>query len=155
MIRATRRPFPPYRHLPGTTPHPERSPEGHMYRVKEPEARLLTEESWTDNEDFLYGVDLFNAGYFWEAHTFWERLWALEGTEPEIRSFLQALIQMAAACLKRRQGRIGGAKKLLRRARLNRPTGVRLGVDLDRLHRAAQSFIDGVGDPPHIEITVL
>jgi len=150
--RYTGRPFPPYRHLPGTTPHPERSPQGHMYRVREPAAHRLTQDGWAENEDFLFGVDLFNAGYFWEAHTFWERLWALEETSPEIRRFLQAIIQTAAACLKIRQGQVAGARKLLDRAGLESLDGQKLGIDLHALARDVRRFVEGDQEPPHLDL---
>ena len=150
--RYTGRPFPPYRHLPGTTPHPERSPQGHMYRVRESAAHPLTREGWAENQDFLFGVDLFNAGYFWEAHTFWERLWALEETSSEIRRFLRALIQAAAACLKVRQGQPAGARKLLDRAGLETLDGSEFGIDLHALARDTRRFVEGDPHPPHLVV---
>ena len=150
MKRYASRPFPRYRHLPGTTPHPERSPEGHLYGVQEPPAHPLTEDGWAQNEDFLFGVDLFNAGYFWEAHTFWERLWALEEASPEIRRFLQAIIQTAAACLKIRQGQVAGARRLLDRAGLDSLDGRKHGVDLHALAADARRFVEGGEEPPHL-----
>jgi predicted metal-dependent hydrolase len=123
-----------------------------MYRAQEPAAHRLTQDGWAENEDFLFGVDLFNAGYFWEAHAFWERLWALEETSPEIRRVLQALIQTAAACLKVRQGQTAGARKLLDRAGLESLDGRKLGIDLDALAHGARKFVEaeGAGEPPHL-----
>ncbi len=118
-----------------------------MYGVKEPAAKPLTTDGWAGNEDFLYGVDLFNAGYFWEAHVFWERLWAVE-TEGEIRRFLQSIIQTAAACLKARQGEIAGARKLLARAGFESFEGRMLGIDPQALARDARGFVEaGEGLP--------
>jgi hypothetical protein len=151
--RYTGRPFPSYRHLPGATPHPERSPEGHIYGVLEPAAKPLTPDGWSGNEDFLYGVDLFNAGYFWEAHVFWERLWALEETPREVRRVLQSIIQTAAACLKARQGEIAGARKLLARAGLERFEGRELGIDVHVLARQARRFVEEDREPPHLVLS--
>jgi predicted metal-dependent hydrolase len=124
-----------------------------MYGVQERPAKPLTTDGWAGNEDFLYGVDLFNAGYFWEAHVFWERLWALEETESEIRRFLQAIIQTAAACLKARQGEIAGARKLLEKARLESFEGSVLGIDAGTLAREARNFIEQGDDPPKIVLS--
>jgi hypothetical protein len=118
--------------------------------VEEPAAHPLTEDGWADNEDFLFGVDLFNAAYFWEAHAFWERLWVLEETSPEIRRFLQAIIQTAAACLKVRQGQTAGALKLLDRAGLESLDGRKLGFDLFALARDVRRFVEGDEEPPHL-----
>jgi predicted metal-dependent hydrolase len=123
-----------------------------MYGVQEPEAKPLTPDGWAENQDFLYGVDLFNAGYFWEAHVFWERLWAVE-TEGEIRGFLQSIIQTAAACLKARQGKIVGARKLLEKARLESFEGSVLGIDAGTLAREARNFIEQGDDPPKIVLS--
>jgi Domain of unknown function (DUF309) len=51
-----------------------------------------------------WGIDLYNAGYFWEAHESWEALWRVE-TDAAIRERLQGLILAAAACLKLVLGR--------------------------------------------------
>jgi len=123
-----------------------------MHRGQQSAAHPLTQDGWAENEDFLFGVDLFNAGYFWEAHTFWERLWALEQTAPEIRRLLQAIIQTAAACLKVREGQTAGARKLLARAGLESLDGQKLGIDFDALARGARQFVEGegAGEPPHL-----
>ena len=93
------KPFPPYRHIPGVTPHPIRDPRGHSYGVEEVhDAEPLPPEFWRQNEDYLYGVDLYNFAYWWEAHEAWEGLWhQAEGT---YRLFLQGLIQVSAAFIK-------------------------------------------------------
>jgi len=124
-----------------------------MYRVQFSPAHPLTRDDWGENEDFLFGVDLFNAGYFWEAHTFWERLWALEETAPEIRRFLQAIIQTAASCLKVRQGQTAGARKLLDRAGLEGLDRRQIGFDLHALAREARTFVEEEGDPPLIVLS--
>ncbi len=91
--------FPPYRHLPGVTPHPLRDPRGHSYGMEdEKEDNPLPPEMWQRNEAYLYGVDLYNFSYWWEAHEAWEGLWhQAEGT---YRLFLQGLIQVSASLIK-------------------------------------------------------
>ncbi len=121
-----------------------------MYRAVAPPARPLSLPGATENEDFLFGIDLFNAGYFWEAHTRWERLWTVEDASPEIRRFLQAIIQTAAACLKARLGQKAGARKLLEKAKLESFERPVLGIDAQALVRDARRFVDGEGEPPRI-----
>ena len=66
------KPFPPYRHIPGVTPHPIRDPRGHSYGIEEVhDVDPLPPELWQQNEDYLYGVDLYNFAYWWEAHEAW------------------------------------------------------------------------------------
>lgn len=91
--------FPPYRHLPGVTPHPIRDPLGHSYGIEEEhDENLLPPEMWRQNEDYLYGVDLYNFAYWWEAHEAWEGLW--HRAEDTYRLFLQGLIQVSASLIK-------------------------------------------------------
>ena len=89
-------PFPPYRHLPGVTPHPIRDPLGHSYGIEEEEnENPLPPEMWQQNEAYLHGVDLYNFSYWWEAHEAWEGLW--HQAEDTYRLFLQGLIQVSAS----------------------------------------------------------
>ncbi len=121
-----------------------------MYRVEELPARPLSGDGGRENEDFLFGIDLFNAGYFWEAHTYWERLWKVEEGSAELRRFLRAIIQTAAACLKVRMGRKAGARKLLDRAKLESFEGRVLGIDAPALAEEARRFVEDGGEPPRI-----
>jgi predicted metal-dependent hydrolase len=123
-----------------------------MRGAKEPPALPLTQHGWAGNEDYLFGIDLFNAGYFWEAHAFWERLWAAPTISPEVRRFLRALVQVAAACLKARMGEKAGARKLLDRARLESFEGCVLGVDARALARKARKFVEEEGKAPAVEL---
>ncbi len=60
---------------------------------------------------FLYGVDCFNAGFFWEAHEVWEQLWKLkEKHSPQSRLF-QGLIALAACGVKIREKRLEGCRQ--------------------------------------------
>lgn len=94
-----RRTFPSYRHIPGLTPHPIKDPAGHSYGIDEStEPLVLSPEAWRTNEDYLYGVDLYNFAYWWEAHESWEGLW--HHAEDDYRLFLQGLIQISAALIK-------------------------------------------------------
>jgi predicted metal-dependent hydrolase len=63
-----------------------------------------------ETEQFLAGVGLFNAESFFEAHEVWEELWLVE-LEPE-KTFLQGLIQLAAACHHHGRGNARCARSL-------------------------------------------
>jgi hypothetical protein len=45
--------------------------------------------------DFRQGIELFNSGYYWEAHEKWEDVW--RDQSGDVRTFIQAFVQMAAA----------------------------------------------------------
>ena len=98
--RYTKINFPPYAYRPGVSPHPTRDSAGHSYGMTEPSNSRTQPEFWRKTESYLYGVDLFNAGYYWEAHEAWESLWKNLDPSSDHALFLQGLIQVAASCLK-------------------------------------------------------
>lgn len=117
--RISSRVFPPYRHVPGLHPHPVANPAGHSYNptgehpVAEP---LLTPAEWAASDDYRFGVDLYNYGYWWEAHEAWEGLWQQTDKSGVQGRFLQGLIQVSAAHLKRHVDQPEGVDRLLERA---------------------------------------
>lgn len=102
--RWTEIPFPPYRYVPGRSPHPRTHPEGHSYGKPEEIHPPWNPDDWKTLERYLYGIDLYNYAYFWEAHEALESLWrAAEPASVKAR-FIQGLIQIAAASLHRHMG---------------------------------------------------
>ena len=116
---AAGRDFPAYAYLPGRDPHPTQHPEGHSYRTAAdrpgPPAAYLDADAWSGNVDYLFGVDLYNHGYLWEAHEVWEGLWHAAADDAAQADFLQGLIQCAAAALKVPMEQPGGLAKLAER----------------------------------------
>lgn len=104
------RPFPPYAYVPGRTPHPTRDPGGHSYGEKLESPEPPAPEDWRACRDYLYGLDLFNHGFYWEAHEAWEGLWVACGRRGATATFLQALINLAAAGFKARWGNARGLR---------------------------------------------
>ncbi len=104
--------LPPYRFTPGFNYHPRRHPEGHAYGLSEPKLSLIPPEQWQQNPYYLFGVDLYHQGFFWEAHEAWELLWHLTGKQDQMGQFLQGLIQNSAAQLKRHIGQWSGMAHL-------------------------------------------
>ncbi|HTU90863.1 MAG TPA: DUF309 domain-containing protein [Gemmataceae bacterium] len=100
--------FPPYTFVPGRTPHPVRDPAGHLFGQPLELPPPLDPARWQDNRAYLYGVDLFNHGYYWEAHEVWEGSWRAAGRTGQIADFLKGLIKLAAAGVKVRQGQPRG-----------------------------------------------
>ena len=112
-MRYSTQPFPPYAFVPGEHPHPTRDPRGHSYSEEgEAPVRSISPEQWRSSPDYLYGADLYNAGYLWEAHEAWEGLWHVSKHNPVQAQFLQGLIQCAAGCLKISMGQKRGMEKL-------------------------------------------
>lgn len=92
------KPFPPYAFIPGKFPHPEKA-GGHMEN-EEVVVTPLSEDSFLENEGYLYGIDLFNNGFYWESHVWWEALWNEAGRKGDTADFLKALIKLAAGGVK-------------------------------------------------------
>ena len=92
--------FPPYAYLPGRGPHPVRDPGGHSYQV---EPILVAVEASLGSEAFLWGPDLFNHGYYWEAHEAWEGLWRVADRDGSLRMLIKGLILLSAAGVKIRE----------------------------------------------------
>jgi predicted metal-dependent hydrolase len=104
------RPLPPYTYVPGRSPHPVSDPAGHLFgRAQEP-AAPIDADNWHTNRAYLYGIDLFNHGYYWEAHETWEALWHLSGRKGITADFLKGLIKLAAAGVKVREGNPRGVR---------------------------------------------
>lgn len=111
--RYTDCPFPAYRFIPGKHPHPTAHPEGHSYG-EHPNAVYLPPGQWGDTVDYLYGADLYNNGYWWEAHEAWEGLWQLTDKQAPQGVFLKALIQVSACHLQFLMQQRRGVERLFR-----------------------------------------
>jgi hypothetical protein len=97
-------PLPPYTFVPGQTPHPVRDVAGHLYGRKIEIPPPLESDRWQVSKAYLYGIDLFNHGFYWEAHEAWEGLWHQAGRRGLVADFLKGLIKLAAAGVKVREG---------------------------------------------------
>ncbi|MFT7620030.1 MAG: hypothetical protein ACI97A_003687 [Planctomycetota bacterium] len=110
--RCCTREFPPYAFLPGVNPHPRTSPQGHSFGTEHPSEGGFDLAQWRDEERWLFAIDLYNYGYFWESHEYWEAIWHSEGRRGQIATFLKALIQTSAAHIKAIEGNLVGVEIL-------------------------------------------
>jgi hypothetical protein len=156
------RPFPRYAYLPGRDPHPVRDPRGHSFEADEEHGVWLEPGRWRENGLYLWGVDLYNHGYLWEAHEAWETQWHAAKHDVDQADVLQGLIQCAAACLKIPMEQPRGLEKLAaagtgRLERVARERGGRyMGLDLAAFVQAFRAFVahapDDVDDRPRLEL---
>jgi uncharacterized protein len=109
--------FPSYSYVTGQWPHPLRDPQGHSYGRHAELPPLPQDDDWYTSLVYRYAVDLFNHGYYWEAHETWEGLWHAAGELGPLADFFKALIKLAAAGVKQREGRPNGVQRHLARAR--------------------------------------
>jgi hypothetical protein len=111
--RLPQKSLPPYAYLPGKNPHPVRDPTGHSYHV---EPIPVAAEASLSSDAFLWGLDLFNHGYYWEAHEAWEGLWRVAGRDGPLRMLFKGLILLSAAGVKIRERKNAAAARHAKRA---------------------------------------
>ncbi|MCA8968406.1 MAG: hypothetical protein KDC95_01430 [Planctomycetes bacterium] len=162
-LRAPRlcdRSFPAYRFVPGTgMPHPICSPAGHSYlprNLRLPYRAEFDPPRFAESTDYLFGVDCYNHGYFWEAEAAFEAcVRTIEGQRDQER-FFRALMQAAACHLKILVHHVDGATALGNRAALllraaASELGDRInGVDAKSYAKSIERYLDSVldTDPP-------
>ena len=95
-------------------------------------------------EKFRRGVEQFNSRHFFEAHETWEEIW-LASPEPE-KTFLQGIIQIAAAFHHYTRGNTQGARTLLEAGlrRLERFPDLHNELALEALREAARNWADSL-----------
>ncbi len=153
LPRYSRQAFPAYTYVPGESPHPTRDPEGHSYGHIHEEAINFDIEHWQDCDDYLYGIDCFNHGYFWEAHEALEAVWIAAGRTSQTGFFIQGLIQIAVAMLKRKQDFIDVSQRMAHDGLEKIHPGLKhhLGIDVLLLRQQTEAFIQ---DPSIARITL-
>lgn len=97
-------PLPAYAFVPGRFPHPVSDPQGHSYGHRPAPVEPLDPHNWQASAVYARAIDLFNHGYYWEAHEAWESLWHACGKKGVRADFLKGLIRLAAAGVKVREG---------------------------------------------------
>ncbi len=107
--------FPPYTYVPGVAVHPMRA-DGHQCLGPRYEPLDCFEEQWRECATYLWGIDLFNRGFYWEAHEAWEAVWRDMRRDSMAADWCKGLIKLAAAGVKIREGRIVGMKRHANRA---------------------------------------
>ena len=154
VTRYTDLPLPEWRCIPVHAAVPDRE---RLEPVTAGVPERLAPEDAARHSAFLFGIDLFNAGFFWEAHEVWEPCWMALAPNSRERTGCQALIQGANACLKLR---FGWRKAFYRLndevARLAREAGAGqdlvLGIALERWSGAFQAFAERLGERGDLDL---
>ena len=147
LPRYSHRAFPPYAYVPGGAhPHPTRDPDGHSHDREETPIEDFDPDRWLECEPYLFGVDLFNHGYWWEAHEALEAVWIAAGRQSAAGQFVQGLILIAVAQLKRFQGFEDVARRMAEdgTSRMGGVGGQFMGLDVIALrHQVRDAFASG------------
>lgn len=157
LARYTQTPFPAYRYLPfqPDMPHPRNDPAGHSYGAEDEYLPPFEDDDWRTCQPYLYGINLFNHGYWWEAHESLEAVWMAAGQDTPTGKFIQGLIQVAAAQLKRFINQERGAKMLTESgvAKLSVAEGIFLGVEIAPLIAEVERCLrEDRGEYPRIRL---
>ncbi|GIW70673.1 MAG: hypothetical protein KatS3mg102_0215 [Planctomycetota bacterium] len=146
-------PLPPYAFVAPFWPHPEKDARGHSYGRPAAAPRPLEPARWREHLGWRHAADLFNHGYYWEAHEVWEQLWHAAGRTGVVAELCKGLIKLAAAGIKVRQGRPRGVRRHALAAARHlgqvraalREAGRFAGLDLGALIRAAERTAAAAG----------
>jgi hypothetical protein len=108
------------------------------------------------SEDYLYGVDLYNGTYWWEAHEVFEAFWHAYGRSTPAGNFFQALIHCAAANLKREIGNEQATRNLVSRAltRLRECPVQYMGLDTAALARRFTQWLNKTEPGTHVRFAL-
>ena len=108
--------MPPYTYVTGHFPHPISGEGGHRCPGPEHLASPSFFDDWRNSATYLWAVDLFNSGFYWEAHEAWEVIWHDVRDRPSEANFIKGLIKLAAAGVKARERRPAGVERHAARA---------------------------------------
>ena len=101
------------------------------------------------HELWAEGIELFNAGRFFECHEVWEEVWKRAADAEKL--FFQGMIQAAVAILHAQRGNPRGARSTWAKARakLAPLPAEHMGIALTELRDAVETFVASVlGDRP-------
>lgn len=156
--RYSSRSLPPYPFVPGETPRPSRDSGGDPRDETPRGGASWRLEEWRELEPWLWAIDLFNHGYWWECHEALEALWLAAGRTTRHARFVQSLVHLSAACLNDRRGHVEASRRQAARAvrglRASRALGSRLmGVDPAELAESVvRAFSSGESTPAGLRI---
>ena len=106
-------PLPSYAYVPGKTP---RHAEDAFDAIKADLSADIPTQYLRDTDAFQTGISYLENGFYWEAHELLEAIWMLCPTGSPERAFVQGIIQVANACLKRDMDRPAAADKIIKLA---------------------------------------
>lgn len=94
--------WPAHSYVPGVN---KRHPEDAFDSLKAGISAAMSIDELAECSAFQHGLLYLNGGYYWEAHEMFEPVWMSLPEDSDEKRFVQALIQVANACLKHRMQR--------------------------------------------------
>jgi len=154
-IRYTNFSLPDFRYIPKLHKNHGKSEE--LAEILEQKSPIVefSEMTWQKSLIYLYAIDLFNYGYYWEVHEFLELIWNKKGKKSPIGIFIQGIIQISVALLKMQQLNLNGLKLLTAKAlpNITSQSGIYLGINIGKFVEQINAFVNGESKtPPFIEL---
>lgn len=152
--RYTRFDLPAYKFVPGRAEHPSKNAEIPHIPHLPSDGVPFSQQNWQQSERYLYAIDLFNLGYYWEVHEVLEKIWLSIGKNSAEGEFIQGLIQLSVALLKNIVKNHQGVKRLYNKAlpKLKKQQGIFLGIDVEVFLQQFQKLMGEGLQPPTIEL---
>ena len=147
--------LPEFRYIPGHKLK-QKSPVKGAHLPELPPPVSLSAKSWQDSAHYLYAIDLFNYGYWWEAHEVLEVLWVIAKRETPTGIFIQGLIKISAAFLKESQALHEAALSLSAKglSRLHSKSGLFMGLYVAPFLGEVEAFLSGQRLSPPLIVLV-
>lgn len=109
----------------------------------------VSDDNWTLNITWCYGIRLINEGFYWEAHEALEPVWMSTSANTREQYLTQGVIQLANCALKKTMQKPAAARKLgiltrecLQRAFPGSPVNALMGLYYDELLQAIDIAVD-------------
>lgn len=154
MVDVSEIPLPEEAHVPGRNARPD---PVFLEEICDKANAVTTEAAGGNNLPWVYGIRLFNEGFYWEAHEVWEAVWMNAPPNSREKHFVQGLIHFANGLLKIRMERPAAARRLFELAGESIASAIPqqdraerrqfMSLDLVRLHVSLQTARQiGAGD---------
>ena len=142
--RYTKFSLPAWRYISKYDQHPNKNSHKEQIHGLPDTTMKFSAANWQKSERYLYAIDLFNHQYYWEVHEVLEKLWLETGKKSTEGIFLQGIIQLSVALLKKNQSNTIGTLRLTKKAlpKLCSQQGVYLGIDIEAFIEEYKLFID-------------
>lgn len=134
--------LPPFRYIPGNR---KQKTLNHLHTP------LILEDSstfsihnWNKSQRYLYAIDLFNYGYYWEVHEVLEKIWLAIGKTTQTGFFIQGIIQLSIAIVKKIEANSIAVERMKAKAipKIESQKGIYLGIEINSLISEFENFIN-------------
>lgn len=102
--------LPLHRHVPGQNARPV---DGYLESIAALAPTTTSNDTAAQNRTWLFGLKLFNCGYYWECHEVLEAVWLNSPPNSRERFLLQGVIHLTNAALKSTMQRESAVRRLL------------------------------------------